>query len=330
LERRLERWAGGSVRRALGLLPETPLEYAAAPAGSGGRPLIVRAGGRERAVLRLLRERGSLSRLRASHRLLGRVGVPVARPLWSDASPWRRWLCGGYPWLEEHLPGKMLHLAPCPEGAHARLAGALARLHAERRACWGAPAGSRWSGWARRATGYARLRLREVAGALSRLRRIGALPAGEERMLRETSRRWRGRLLRVRDFQLIHNDLHPGNILVAEDGRIGLLDLRRVRFGRRERDLAAVAGRVLQFDSQAFDAFLERYRAAGGESPDADLLEFEILTLCLGRWAAAAERARGLRRGSREKALEEESLWAQRVRLKAERFAPRADGDLPS
>ena len=281
---RLETHAKRALRAPLGLAAVSRLTLRPPPAGVGGRTWLIYADGAPVGVLRALHSRRRLLRLReASARLLA-TGVPVARVLWSDASLLGRLRCGAYLMVEEHFEGApWVATAGRPRAVHP-LAGALARLHGSRHAAWGT------LGRARRWF-YGGFRLRQVRGQLHRLHRHGALSRAECRTLYAPFAAWRRRLDALRGFHLIHNDLHPENVLVSPDGALRLIDLYRLRFDCREKDLAAVCGRLLRFDRAAARAFEEAYEGAGGEAPDQRLLEFELAALCVARWRWQVEQA---------------------------------------
>lgn len=316
LARRLQSRAGTALRRALGLADASEIRIRRPPSGRGGRTFILEADGAPAAVLRALRSRRRVLRLKAASDRLVRLHVPVARVLWSDASLLGRLRRGAYLLLEEHLHGVTLGRLADHAPALDSLAGALARLHAVRRPEWG----TLRSGKSRR---FGRYRLAQIRSLLRRLRRAGALSGSEARALADAFEAWRGRLDSLREFHLIHNDLHFENVLVSGDGSVSLIDLYRLRFDRRERELAAVAGRLLDLEPRASRAFLEAYARRAGAQPEEGLLELETAALCLARWAALRERARLQPPGEQRRSFSALArLWEERARERAARMGP--------
>lgn len=67
-----------------------------------------------------------------------------------------------------------------------------------------------------------------------------------------------------RHLALVHGDLHPGHLLLAEDGRVtGILDWTEAHRGDPSTDFALFFG---AFGKDALDAVLARFQAAGGQT----------------------------------------------------------------
>jgi macrolide phosphotransferase len=67
-----------------------------------------------------------------------------------------------------------------------------------------------------------------------------------------------------RHLALVHGDLHPGHLLLAEDGRVtGILDWTEAHLGDPAVDFAFVAG---AFGKSALETCIARFEAAGGTS----------------------------------------------------------------
>jgi Ser/Thr protein kinase RdoA (MazF antagonist) len=64
---------------------------------------------------------------------------------------------------------------------------------------------------------------------------------------------------------LCHTDLHDANLLVDDDGRIGILDWDDAKLAPPEHDLWAGLGE--DHRGEGFDAFLQAYRSANGAAP---------------------------------------------------------------
>ncbi len=308
---RLERRSRRLLRRALAVDTEHELRLVRPPSGRGGRTFMVQAEGRTLAVLRVFALRNRLVRLRESTRKLQFLGVPVPRLLLCNTSHMGRLWRGAYVAVEEFLEGVPLGKAHDRTPALDQLAGSLARLHSEHRDSWG-------TFGRRKRTGYAGSRLRMARQIVRRLSLVEGLTREEARDLLVALAAWKPRLEALRDFQLLHNDLHFNNVLVHEDGHVSLLDLYRMRYDRRERELSAVAVRLLDLDPCRVSRFLEMYEQQGGKSPEPGLWEFETLLVCLDRWARMLEQARSGDKSQAAWAADQIKIWEKRVRVRVE------------
>lgn len=272
---------------------------------------MVQTEGRTLAVLRAFARCSRLVRLRESTRKLQFLGVPIPRLLLCNTSHIGRLWRGAYVAVEEFLEGVPLGEAQDRAPALDRLAGSLARLHSEHRDSWG-------TFGRRKRTGYAGSRLRKARQVVRRLSRAEALTREEARDLMAALAVWKPRLEALQVFQLLHNDLHFSNVLVHEDGHVTLLDLYRMRYDRRERELSAVAARLLDLDPSRVSRFLEMYERQGGKGPEPDLWEFETLLVCLERWAQMLEQSRSGDNSQAAWAADQIKIWKKRVRVRVE------------
>jgi Ser/Thr protein kinase RdoA (MazF antagonist) len=307
--KRLERRARRGVRRVLALPEQAPLALTRAAGGRAGHAFAVEVEGRKLAVLRAVSRRRRLLRLEEAARRLEALGVRVPRVLWCDPSPLRRWWRGAYLLLEEYLPGQTLAATADRAPVLAQLAGLLARLHSEKRPEWG-------TFGRRKRRGYARYRLSQAGGALRALRRSGAVEAPEAAAVARRLSAWRRCLEQLDQFHLIHNDLHFANVMVSPQGGVGLIDLYRLRFDRREREIAALLARLEDIDPGKRAVFEEEYWAKTG-APDARLMSLEGALSALARWSSFAGRSRMAQPGREGAGIGRlAALWAERARAR--------------
>jgi Ser/Thr protein kinase RdoA (MazF antagonist) len=306
---RLERRAQRSLRRVLALPEGVPLALVRPAGGRGGRTFTVEVAGERLAVLRAVPQRRRLLRMIEATRRLERLGVPVPRVLWSDSSRLGRWWQGAYLLLEEHLAGQTLAETADRAAALARLATLLARLHSEKRPEWG-------TFGRRKRRGYARYRLSHAGAALRALCRGGTLGQPEAKEVAGRLAAWEGILDRIGEFHLIHNDLHFANVIVGPGGEVNLIDLYRLRFDRREREVAALSAKIEDIEPRQRERFEEEYRLQAG-ALDPQLQRFEEAVSALARWAALSGRARlggpGEERGGLGRLAE---VWGERFRAR--------------
>ncbi len=258
-------------------------------------------------VLHAVRSRGSLERLCAGRERLLAQGVPAARLLWSAGSRWAKLRHGAYLVLESYIEGVPLAEMADQRGAIKAFAHLLASLHGRDRRGWGGL-------HAKRSTGYGRFRIREITSTLKRMLLLKALTRTESQHIQRTFLGWRERLDGLRSFQLIHDDLHLNNIVFAKNGVPHLIDLRRLRYDRQERDLACVVAQLANLGAHEPSRFLTLYAQEAGE-PDQDLLQFEMAARGLRYWAAYWQRAERAGSSSRGSELRARSLkWQRRTR----------------
>jgi len=313
--RRLERRSLRALRRVLECDPGIRLQLVPPSCGRGGRTLLVQSEGRTLAILRAFSQRSRILRLREATRKLQFLGVPSPRLLWSDASLTGRLWRGAYLTLEEFLGGVPLGQVSERAPALDRLAGSLARLHSDHRASWG-------TFGRRKRRGYAHARLRQARLLLRRLLVLQGIPRSEARELAAALSAWKPRLQALRVFHLLHNDISFGNVLVGADGYVTLVDLYRMRYDRRERELSMVAGRLLEMDPSGVSRFLAAYERQGGKGPEPDLWAFETFLVSLERWARMLEYSRAGSPSQQAWAAERAARWRARARAHFESLQP--------
>lgn len=312
---RMERRLGQVISRALGLPPGQPPTLLPPPSGPKERTFLIKVDGEVKAVLHAVHSQKSLERLREGRRQAMDRGVRVAKLIWSDASRCRRLLRGAYLIIEEYLDGIPLISIQDRDPAFDRLATVLARLHSGERDRWGDPAAGKHRG-------FGHFRLGEIRSALGRMTRTRVLPRTEAARIGRIFASRRDRLDRLTSFQLIHDDLHLGNILVARDGGLGLVDLRLLRYERRERDLARVTMEFLDLDPDAVSRFEKLYGDAGGEPGEPDLMTFERTALCLRKWGSIASQARSTgQEEQRPDLARRAAIWEGQLREHLSRLA---------
>ncbi len=306
LARRLERGAGREIARALGLAPGQSVRLVKPPFGRAPHTFLVQADGSVMGVLHAVRSHRSLERLRMGREQLQEQGVPVARLMWSDESRWARLRRGTYLVVESYIDGTPLAEVADRREALDALARTLARLHGRERRGWG---GLRTG----RSTGYGRFRMKEITSTLKQMVRLKALTRPESQRIERSFAGWKERLDGLSCFQLIHDDLHLNNILVGRDGTPHLIDLRCLRYDRRERDLARAVTQLFDFDAHVTSRFLDLYAREAVE-PDRKLLQFETAARGLRYWANLWERAERAGPGSAGSDLRAGSLeWRRRA-----------------
>ena len=186
--------------------------------------------------------------------LLDKNGIRTARVLLVENSL-RTWRQYGFSFLaEEFLNGRTLVNVPL-KGTRPvvdNTADLLFRLHAIRSPAGGKP----WEGrnWKpqRRASELAR----------EHLARLQRLDIGLDRRRSTTLAMWFAQKFRLccqASYPLVHGDFHGRNILLLEDGRLGLIDLATVSYGFSQVDL--VEAEISLFRDNATEAarFLARY-----------------------------------------------------------------------
>ncbi|MCA9447413.1 MAG: aminoglycoside phosphotransferase family protein, partial [Candidatus Omnitrophica bacterium] len=159
---------------------------------------------------------------------------------------------GEFAWvLEERIEGTSLkQLLDEPEALR-EAAETLAELHRHTRNRYG-----EYSGW-----GGFRLTLRWRQRFPERWSKVTRLyPELEEATDRVLSwyRDW-ANSYSPRRYQLLHNDYHPGNVILTPEGRIALLDLRSPRFGLGLMELIEAAHHFMGEEPSDWPPFLDPY-----------------------------------------------------------------------
>ena len=193
--------------------------------------------------------------------LLDSNGIRTARVLLVENSS-RTWRLYGFSFLaEEFLAGRALIHVPLegPESVVDNTADLLFRLHAMRSPTGGKPwEGQKWQP-DQRASKLARKHL-------NRLQRLD-IGLGSERTRAIAT--WFERQFRLccqTSYPLVHGDFHGGNILLLEDGRLGLIDLSTVSYGFSQVDLVEAEISLFRDNATAAARFLARYFTSDQEN----------------------------------------------------------------
>ena len=189
--------------------------------------------------------------------LLDSNGIRTARVLLIDQSP-RTWQQYGFSFLaEEFLDGRTLIHVPIegPRPVVDSTADLLLRLHAIRSLTGGKP----WEGqtWKpeRRASEMAREHL-------ARLQRLDIGLGSERSKAIATWFAWQFRLCCQTSYPIVHGDFHGENILVLDDGSLGLIDLTTVSYGFPQVDLVEAEIAICRNNATSAARLLARYFAA--------------------------------------------------------------------
>lgn len=118
-----------------------------------------------------------------------------------------------------------------------------------------------------------------VVESLARLHAHFGSHAGELDWLVRSAGQWETlfRVLAALPVTLVHGDMHPGNVMLAMDGRVGLLDWGNARLAPPMLDLA----NLVDVDSAPWNRYLATWAEARGESLPKDLARLGY------RWAKA-------------------------------------------
>lgn len=218
--------------------------------------------GEVRKILRVYPDRAK-SRLEGyllAHRTLSGLGIRVpSLDRWEFGRD-RHWL------LEEKIEGTGLkHLLSDPS-AVAIAARTLAALHSNTRHRYGEVNG--WGGF--RLTLRWRQRLPERWAKLTRLiPELEEVGAKVEAWFRDWSETYS-----PRTYNLLHNDFHPGNVILTPDGEAALLDLRSPRYGLGLMELIEAAHHFTGEERTHWAPFTEPYFAHQSGVPKEDFEKF--------------------------------------------------------
>ena len=186
--------------------------------------------------------------------LLDKNGIRIARVRFVENSL-RTWRQYGFSFLaEEFLNGRVLVnvLLENPGPLIDNTADLLLRLHAMRSPTGGKP----WEG--------RKWKPQQMASKLARehLARLQHLDIGLDRRRSKTLVTWftgKFRLLCQAIYPLVHGDFHGRNILILNDGRLGLIDLATMSYGFPQVDLVEAEISLFRENSAAAARFLARY-----------------------------------------------------------------------
>jgi aminoglycoside phosphotransferase (APT) family kinase protein len=206
-------------------------------------------------VLRPFTGRGARKKACAYEHLIELLqdnGVPVPRVLFVDASDVTYFKYGFCPVCEEHIDG----IAPDEASIDSVLdevAMVLARMHALSSSTLGAP-------WHRGHFDASRWFLNRVRGHLKNVRQW--LEVSLDQKTSRALLRWfqeRIGVLQRDSFQLIHGDLHLGNLILSDDGRIHLVDFGDSSYFYYEADLIDAELRLCLRDENRIARFSQVY-----------------------------------------------------------------------
>lgn len=193
--------------------------------------------------------------------LLDKNGIRTARVRLVENSL-RTWRQYGFSFLaEEFLNGRVLVnvLLENPDPVIDNTAQLLLRLHAVRSPKGGKP----WEAKTWKPERQASKMAREY------LRRLQHLGIGLDTQRTKDLGTWfaqKFRLYYQKSYPLVHGDFHGRNILLLEDGRLGLIDLATVSYGFPQVDLVEAEISLFRENSTAAAQFLARYfTSAQGE-----------------------------------------------------------------
>jgi len=280
-------------------------------------------------VLRVRHRRRDLAKLAGRERLddiLRAHDIPAPRLLLTDSAPatWRRH--GFWAQAEEFLEGRLVSdLAPQEAAAPLLdLADVVARLHAIRHPQAARP-------WLREKRDLRRWARRLCAQRVERVRSAG-FGLGRERG--RALARWFGdgfhRLSRG-DHPLVHGDLTGHNLLVTDDGRLHLLDLRATAHWLPQYDLVVAEHWVERCAPGHASAFLDRYFRGATASPALSRPAYQETRALFFAWFYLDCTAGLIRRGQRQAARgtpagahlrEAQRFWGLTERCLAEAGAP--------
>jgi thiamine kinase-like enzyme len=167
---------------------------------------------------------------------------------------------------EQYISGKIIAELELTEALVQRLADLLSTLHGIRLSKWGDIARPKTKG-------YGAAQLRKVAHRLHNLRRRSLAPLDSKimRAIRKWFAAWASELDLLEVFDLIHDKLNPGNLVVSDDGNVYLLDFATLQYGFKAKDLAQLYAEVLRDDQQARERFDSHYLMQLRE-PERDML----------------------------------------------------------
>jgi len=109
--------------------------------------------------------------------------------------------------------------------------------------------------------GFSSFQLRKVNHRLSSLKRIGkGFDRKELKIVWNWFKKWDGILKEAGQYELIHDKMHSGNVVVDEkDKSIIFLDLATTHFSFKEQDLAMIFHELFDSREEHIDSFLGSY-----------------------------------------------------------------------
>jgi thiamine kinase-like enzyme len=166
---------------------------------------------------------------------------------------------------EQYIAGRIIGEIALTDVLVRRLAELLCSLHSIKL--------SRWGDIARpKPKGYGAAQLRKIAHRFHGVRRNSLAPPDRKivRRIRAWFSAWADELNALELFDLIHDKLNPGNLIVSADGKIFLVDFATVQYGFKAKDLAQLYAEVLRDDPQTQQSF-ESYYLPHQREPDREM-----------------------------------------------------------
>jgi len=171
---------------------------------------------------------------------------------------------------ERLIEGQTLAQCRFAPASSAQLAELLIPLHRAKSPRWGEPKRLKEGDFSAYSMKRVMNRLRRVRKGLTR-----ATDPAVFRKISDWFANQRHRFAEVRQFDLTHDKINPGNLLWADQQkRYYLLDLVTLRYGARTKDLVALYHEILRHDREAIDQFERVYFAA---FPDEERRQNEAL-----------------------------------------------------
>jgi Ser/Thr protein kinase RdoA (MazF antagonist) len=211
-------------------------------------------------LLRLFDDRARAGRSARALRHLERVDLPAPRLKHAEL----RWTSlfsrsNGFPryaTAETWIEGVRAIQAPNEEAVAMQIAQLLARFHAVTRPRWGRPGGLP------EIRPYAATTLAMAAAMLNDLTSRGILSEAERVEASARMNAWRGALLKIGTFQLVHNDANRRNFIVTPEKTVVPVDVQRISYEPCAEEVANALYHFCRRDEAMAARFLERYLAA--------------------------------------------------------------------
>ena len=157
---------------------------------------------------------------------------------------------------EEYLSGEIWANLEMTDIPARNLGTILAKLHSVTSELWGSIDEGK-----RKREGFGRSQFRRVRHRLHRVRKFSpdTVTPAEFRAVREWFRGFFPRLDAISSFQLVHDKLNGGNILLSPGQDLFFLDFATLQYGYRGKDIAQAEILLLNKDKELVRAFREDY-----------------------------------------------------------------------
>lgn len=211
----------------------------------------------------------------AAYRILAANGVSVPALRHVDCSWWTGYRTGFAVSCHDFVEGAILRAAGPFEDYRDTLAQLVAGMHNAQSQRWGVP-GDPGSG------DYIEHHLNRAQSFLTKALELGAsISDAEAREIADWCRARAAELDVGPPFSLIHTDLHDGNLMLANDGTLFLIDHHTVQYGRWPYDLVKILLNFCKNDEARWEPFLAPYFAATTFPCASDWRrEFEFYLVC--------------------------------------------------